>query len=212
MASSLFKNAIQIYFDSVFGMADEGMVKMFKTIESSGLLGFLGCSYAIYEAALLEFFPNASVRDDKVVSTVQGKEMKFEFRLLNDILAKTVKVKAGSFDAVTHERFMMMSAIHGGVKEVQDQQAALSNDMMEFRVQAKENFNTLTVKLSELVAYINRGGDAKKGEMSSSRGPPPPDDQNRPDGGSRSQPQRKRGGGSQSSSRQRGFRYWLGGD
>ncbi|KZV40559.1 splicing factor 3B subunit 1-like [Dorcoceras hygrometricum] len=42
--------------------------------------------------------------------------MKFEFRLLNDILAKTVTVKAGSFDAVTHERFPMMSAIHGGVK------------------------------------------------------------------------------------------------
>ncbi|KZV20943.1 splicing factor 3B subunit 1 [Dorcoceras hygrometricum] len=42
--------------------------------------------------------------------------MKFEYRLLNDILAKTVTVKAGSFDAVTHERFLMMSAIHGGVK------------------------------------------------------------------------------------------------
>ncbi|KZV39883.1 glutamate--glyoxylate aminotransferase 2-like [Dorcoceras hygrometricum] len=42
--------------------------------------------------------------------------MKFEFRLLNDILAKKVMIKAGSFDAVTHERFLMMSAIHGGVK------------------------------------------------------------------------------------------------
>ncbi|KZV42434.1 hypothetical protein F511_39915 [Dorcoceras hygrometricum] len=128
MASDLINNASQIYFDSVFGMEDEGMVKMFK---------------------------NASVRDGKVVSTVQGKaveiseelfpgtfelptegltemadvpkdlvfdartafsfdgqklktsckkrEIKFEFRLLNDILAKTVMVKAGSFDAVTHE-------------------------------------------------------------------------------------------------------------
>ncbi|KZV40490.1 hypothetical protein F511_23827 [Dorcoceras hygrometricum] len=167
-------------------MDNEGMVKMFKALESSGLKGFLGCSSAIYEAALVEFFQNASMRDDKVVrcssaiyeaalveffqnasmrddkvvSTVQGKfvefteevfagkfeiptegltdmsdvpndlvfdartafsydgeqlntscqkrEMKFEFRLLNDILAKTVTVKAGSFDAVTHERFLMM--------------------------------------------------------------------------------------------------------
>ncbi|KZV58345.1 hypothetical protein F511_29829 [Dorcoceras hygrometricum] len=62
------------------------------------------------------------------------------------------------------------------------------NDLMEFRVQAQENFSTLTAQLSELVAYINRGSDAKNGEMSSSRGPPPPDDQNRPDGGSRSEP------------------------
>ncbi|KZV34531.1 histone-lysine N-methyltransferase 2D-like [Dorcoceras hygrometricum] len=154
MASSLINNAIQIYFDSVYGMADEGMVHMFKALESSGLRGFLGCSSAIYKAALVEFFQNASVRDNKFVSAVQGKaveiteevfagtfelptegltemtdvpkdlvfdariafpmggeqlktsckkrEMNFEFRLLNDILAKTVTVKAGSFDAVTH--------------------------------------------------------------------------------------------------------------
>ncbi|KZV40181.1 fumarate hydratase class I (ISS) [Dorcoceras hygrometricum] len=42
--------------------------------------------------------------------------MKFEFRMLNDILAKTIIVKAGSFDAVTHERFLMMAVIHGVVK------------------------------------------------------------------------------------------------
>ncbi|KZV44338.1 zinc finger MYM-type protein 1-like [Dorcoceras hygrometricum] len=42
--------------------------------------------------------------------------MKYEFRLLNDILAKSITVKAGSFDAVTHERFLMMTAIHFGIK------------------------------------------------------------------------------------------------
>ncbi|KZV19837.1 hypothetical protein F511_34499 [Dorcoceras hygrometricum] len=42
--------------------------------------------------------------------------MKYEFRLLNDILAKAVTVKAGSFDAVTIERFQMMTAIHYGLK------------------------------------------------------------------------------------------------
>ncbi|KZV25332.1 splicing factor 3B subunit 1-like [Dorcoceras hygrometricum] len=166
MASALINNASQIYFDSVFEMEDEGTVKMFKALESSGLRGFLGCSSAIYEAALVELFQNDSVRDGKFVSTIQGKAveiseelfagtfelptegltemsdvpkdlvfdartvfsfdaaenllqkegMKFEFRLLNDTLAKTVMVKAGSFDAVTHEHFLMMSAIHSGVK------------------------------------------------------------------------------------------------
>ncbi|KZV15942.1 hypothetical protein F511_25631 [Dorcoceras hygrometricum] len=43
--------------------------------------------------------------------------MTFEFWLLNDILAKSVTVKAGSFDAVTHERFLMMYTIHGGVQD-----------------------------------------------------------------------------------------------
>ncbi|KZV56659.1 hypothetical protein F511_42078 [Dorcoceras hygrometricum] len=42
--------------------------------------------------------------------------LKYEFRLLNDILAKSISVKAGSFYAVTHERFLMMTAIHFGVK------------------------------------------------------------------------------------------------
>ncbi|KZV47424.1 patatin-like protein 2 [Dorcoceras hygrometricum] len=42
--------------------------------------------------------------------------MKIEFRLLSDILAKTIFVKAGSFDAVTHERFLLMTAIISGVK------------------------------------------------------------------------------------------------
>ncbi|KZV17456.1 hypothetical protein F511_41754 [Dorcoceras hygrometricum] len=93
---------------------------------------------------------------------------------------------------------------------------------MEFRVQAQENFNTLTSQLSELVDYINRGGDAKKGERGSSRGPqPPPDDHGRPGsgnegsrhgGGSRSESSSKRyyrSGGSHRGSG-RGFGYWLG--
>ncbi|KZV33231.1 hypothetical protein F511_21230 [Dorcoceras hygrometricum] len=90
MASSLINNAIQIYFDSVYDMADEGMVQMFKAFKSSGLRGFLGCSSAIYEAALVEFFQNASVRDDKVVSTVQGKTVEI-----------TEEVFAGTFELLT---------------------------------------------------------------------------------------------------------------
>ncbi|KZV37590.1 hypothetical protein F511_13861 [Dorcoceras hygrometricum] len=137
---------------------------MFKSLESSGLHGFMGCPYVIYEQDLENFFANAFVREDSVISSIQGKfveiseelfagsfelpsegmtsvdelpkefinsarksfsasgepiktsckknEMKVEFRLLNDILT----VKAGSFDAVTHERFLLMTAIHGGIK------------------------------------------------------------------------------------------------
>ncbi|KZV42791.1 hypothetical protein F511_26566 [Dorcoceras hygrometricum] len=149
-------------------MDNAGMVAMFKALVESGFKGLLGCSSAIFETALVEFFHNASVRDGMVVSTVLGKpianseelfastfalplegltdlhevpqdfvlearrafshdgkvistsckkrELVFEFCLLSDILAKSVTVKAGSFDAVTHERFLMMSAIFRGVK------------------------------------------------------------------------------------------------
>ncbi|KZV53948.1 hypothetical protein F511_43634 [Dorcoceras hygrometricum] len=167
MASSLFTNTLHVCFDSVLAMDNPRMVSMFDALMASDLSGFLGCPAVLYEDALTEFFLNGSVRDEKVVSTIRGKqveiseelfastfelpvdgltdlseipkdivfdarsifslsgeqvstsgkkrEMKFEFRLLSDILAKTISVKAGSFDAVTHERFLMMAAITCGV-------------------------------------------------------------------------------------------------
>ncbi|KZV18152.1 hypothetical protein F511_28969 [Dorcoceras hygrometricum] len=44
------------------------------------------------------------------------KELKIQYRLLHDILAKTIYVKAGSFDDVTRDRFMLMTAITCDVK------------------------------------------------------------------------------------------------
>ncbi|KZV53732.1 hypothetical protein F511_28509 [Dorcoceras hygrometricum] len=57
-----------------------------------------------------------SATGEPIKTSCKKKEMKIEFRLLNDILAKTVTAKADSFDAVTHERFLLMTAIHGGIK------------------------------------------------------------------------------------------------
>ncbi|KZV30635.1 hypothetical protein F511_11152 [Dorcoceras hygrometricum] len=448
MASSLIANALQVNFDSVLTFPEEGMVKMFKALESTGLCGFLGCPSVLYEQDLEKFFSVAFVKENEVISAVQGKfvgisqeqfsgafglpiagltdmfevpkdlvydsssifsassepvktsckkrEMKFEFRLLNNILEKSVTAKAGSFDAVTHERFLLMKAIHFGLKinwskilfdifkdmhadqstfldsssdsivsirvsspdaipnfssssstsfryenlnssrsssssdsqmlfnaddlpeisptddvvpveetpgtyislptagvlstaytkevaqlratvdqisiehvktrlhldelkavlfkkisslqtafltasdnqdrvvlsqtnvlhkdmqahkdamskeldamrkEVQDQKAAITKDLLEFHVEAQENFHTLSAHLAELIAYINRDRDDKKGEASSSRVPQPPDDRSGRGRGSRSEPPRKRGGSTSS----RGFRYWLGG-
>ncbi|KZV49114.1 hypothetical protein F511_43777 [Dorcoceras hygrometricum] len=39
------------------------------------------------------------------------KELKIEYRLLHDILAETIYVNASSFDAVTRDRFMLMTTI-----------------------------------------------------------------------------------------------------
>ncbi|KZV18582.1 hypothetical protein F511_41782 [Dorcoceras hygrometricum] len=56
-----------------------------------------------------------SFSGEQVSTSCKKREMKFEFRLLSDILAKKKSVKAGSFDAVTQERFFMMAAITCGV-------------------------------------------------------------------------------------------------
>ncbi|KZV38947.1 hypothetical protein F511_39024 [Dorcoceras hygrometricum] len=141
MASSLISSSHHVDFESIFGFDDAGMVQMFATLITTGLKNFLGCPTVFYEAALTEFFTNGSVRDGLVVSTTNGvtveiseqvfaaafdlpidgltdllDEMKIEYRLLHDILAKTLFGKAGSFDAVTHERFMLMTAITFDVK------------------------------------------------------------------------------------------------
>ncbi|KZV38454.1 hypothetical protein F511_41055 [Dorcoceras hygrometricum] len=53
---------------------------------------------------------------DQVSISCFKKELKIEYRLLHDILEKTIYVKAGSFDAVTRDRFLLMMAITFDVK------------------------------------------------------------------------------------------------
>ncbi|KZV56772.1 hypothetical protein F511_34705 [Dorcoceras hygrometricum] len=153
MASSLISRSHHIDFDSVFRFDDAGIVQMFESLVSTGLMEFLGCPAIFHEQALIEFFENGSVRDGMVVSVIGGmavefsesvfaaafglptegltdlsevpkdllsnaqrlfstsekevsvsclkKEVKMQYRLLSDILAKSLFVKAGSFDART---------------------------------------------------------------------------------------------------------------
>ncbi|KZV41982.1 hypothetical protein F511_29509 [Dorcoceras hygrometricum] len=190
MASSYYNNTLHVNFESVLAMDDPGMVSMFQALMASGLEGFLGCPTVIYEAALVDFFENASVRDGVVVITVHGvtveiseqlfaetfelpvevhgvtveiseqlfaetfelpvegfselseipkdlvfdarsivslfgepvstsgkkREMKFEYRLLCDIMAKTISVKAGSFNSITMKKCLMLTEIVCGVR------------------------------------------------------------------------------------------------
>ncbi|KZV34311.1 hypothetical protein F511_28013 [Dorcoceras hygrometricum] len=73
-------------------------------------------------------------------------------------------------------------ALNAKVTSLDEQVAATRNDLLEFSAQAQETLNHITDQLSKLIAYINRGGNDKKGEVSSSRPQPPPDDQNRGSG------------------------------
>ncbi|KZV41633.1 hypothetical protein F511_23130 [Dorcoceras hygrometricum] len=168
MAYSFYSNSQHVDFDSVLAMDDQGMVSMFQGLMASGLAGFLGCPAVIYEAALFDFFENASVREGVIISTVAGQlveiseewfaesfelpvdglgdlseipkdvifdarsivsfsgepvslsgrknQMKIEFLLLCDIMAKAISVKAGSFNAITVEKFSLVTTIVCGVR------------------------------------------------------------------------------------------------
>ncbi|KZV48738.1 hypothetical protein F511_24058 [Dorcoceras hygrometricum] len=142
MASSLFVNALQFEFDSMLAMEHTGMDSMFKTLVDTWLEGFLAASGSVYEADVVEFFVNAKVFTETIVSFVANrnmaitkdvfaaalgcqprewspskkKEMNMEFRLLHDIVANALCAKAGSFDMVTSEKFDLMVAISAGLK------------------------------------------------------------------------------------------------
>ncbi|KZV46980.1 hypothetical protein F511_15777 [Dorcoceras hygrometricum] len=53
---------------------------------------------------------------EKVSMSCLKKALKFHYRLLHDILEKTIYVKAGSFDSVTRDRFLLMTAITFDIK------------------------------------------------------------------------------------------------
>ncbi|KZV40379.1 hypothetical protein F511_01701 [Dorcoceras hygrometricum] len=57
-----------------------------------------------------------SISKEQVSISCLNKAMKIQYLLLHDILAKTIYVKASSFDSVTRDRFMLMTAITFDVK------------------------------------------------------------------------------------------------
>ncbi|KZV55405.1 hypothetical protein F511_06455 [Dorcoceras hygrometricum] len=175
MASSLISSSHHIYFDSVFGIDNSGLVQMFESLIATGLKKFLGCPAVFYEASLIEFFENSSVRDGMVVSTINGKavqifeevfaamfelptegltdfsevpkdlvfdarslfsiskeqvsisclkkEMKIEYRLLSDILAKTIYVKqvGGPVDDSIDKGTVVGNVANAIIEQVLDQ-------------------------------------------------------------------------------------------
>ncbi|KZV34284.1 histidine kinase 2-like [Dorcoceras hygrometricum] len=121
MASSLFVNTLQVDFTSVLTMEHARMVRMFKTLEDTGLRGFLEGTTPVFESAVVEFFSNARVLAGTIVSTVCGKKLVVTedifsgtYKLPTEV-AKSLCSKAGSFDKVTCEKFEFMVAISAGI-------------------------------------------------------------------------------------------------
>ncbi|KZV42681.1 hypothetical protein F511_15888 [Dorcoceras hygrometricum] len=141
MASSLIQNFLQVNFDSVMSLFEVDLESFFSNTvvkEDSVISCVQGKFVEIFEEQFAGVFGlpteglisvdevpkeliNAarkafSANGELIKTSCKKKKMKVEFRLLNDILEKTVTVKAGSFDAVTHERFLLMAAIMAGLK------------------------------------------------------------------------------------------------
>ncbi|KZV44904.1 hypothetical protein F511_27029 [Dorcoceras hygrometricum] len=193
MASSLILNVLQGNFDSVLSLPDEGMVSMFKTLESSGLCGFLGFSTAIYENDLVNFFENAFVRKNDVINSVQVQNRERVEELKSELSQKITKLELAFAQSTSQQDMVFRAQINDVRREVQIQKAALKQELTASRFETQEGFSTLRAQLSEIIAYINRGRDDKKGKGSNSG--PQPEDRSRPVGGggcgSRSEPSKR---------------------
>ncbi|KZV32128.1 dystroglycan-like [Dorcoceras hygrometricum] len=101
-----------------------------------------------------------------------------EFR--KNVLAQNASVFTGLADVRKEVQEMnakvdiMSSRLDEVRKDVEATKEAISHQLLEFQSQAQANYIILTDQLGQLVDYINRGGNAKKGEGESSRGPQPP--------------------------------------
>ncbi|KZV51441.1 hypothetical protein F511_35286 [Dorcoceras hygrometricum] len=89
-------------FAEAFGLPAEGMV------------GFLD----IPKETMIEMRGRFSGSDVPFCAPSKKKEMKMEFRLLHDIVAKALCAKFGSFDMVTSEKFDLMVAIYVSLKSL----------------------------------------------------------------------------------------------
>ncbi|KZV41305.1 random slug protein 5-like [Dorcoceras hygrometricum] len=61
MTSSRFVNALQVAFESVLTLEHTNMTRMFKSLEDTGLKGFLEVPTSFYEDVVTEIFVNAKV-------------------------------------------------------------------------------------------------------------------------------------------------------
>ncbi|KZV37600.1 hypothetical protein F511_41978 [Dorcoceras hygrometricum] len=97
----------------------------------------------------------------------------------SDILSKLNTLEKGLSDSLRQQEEAFRTLIHSARQDGRTLDDVQTLRFNEFR---KGNLNHITDQLSELIAYINRGGNDKKGEVSSSRPQPPPDDQKRGSG------------------------------
>ncbi|KZV48085.1 hypothetical protein F511_02698 [Dorcoceras hygrometricum] len=204
MASSSFTNAYLVDFDSVLEIPNnEGMRRMFKALETSGLRRFLGCKPVLYQSELGQFFDTALVQDEDITGAIydkyftvtpsrfagvfelptegisnfsdvpknqvydarrifsksgehvdtHGKKkfLKYEYRLLNDILGKSItSFLAQSIADFENNILHKIQVVINGLRDNQYQQQDFFRTQFHNSRQAIHNdVNTLSVHISE---------------------------------------------------------------
>ncbi|KZV20546.1 hypothetical protein F511_30119 [Dorcoceras hygrometricum] len=81
------------------------LTQMFELLIATGLKDFLGCPTVYYEAALIEFFENGSVREDgMVVSTIRGLNVEICEGMLSNAFGLPTEFDARSLFSESEEQ------------------------------------------------------------------------------------------------------------
>ncbi|KZV24744.1 kinesin-related protein [Dorcoceras hygrometricum] len=78
--------------------------------------------------------------------------------------SKITNLEAAFAHASANQERVFRNQIYDFQQEIKTRKAALSQDLNDFRKKTQEGITTLSAQLSEIIAYINRGHDDKKGK------------------------------------------------
>ncbi|KZV14096.1 alpha,alpha-trehalase [Dorcoceras hygrometricum] len=122
------------------------------------------------EEAFKTLFQGA-IQESRNIDTVQTLRFN-EFR--KNVLVQNASVFTGLADVrkevqeLNAKVDIMATKLDIVMKDVEATKESISHQLLEFQTQAQDNHIVLTDQLGQLVDYINRGGNAKKGEGESS--------------------------------------------
>ncbi|KZV29863.1 hypothetical protein F511_42018 [Dorcoceras hygrometricum] len=104
-----------VVFSTVGGQLVEISEKLFAETFELPIDG-LGDLYEMPKDAIFDARSIVSLSGEPISLSGRKNQMKMPFRLLCDIVAKAISVKAGSFNAITVEKFSLMTVVVCGVK------------------------------------------------------------------------------------------------
>ncbi|KZV58021.1 hypothetical protein F511_43266 [Dorcoceras hygrometricum] len=116
MASSLFVNTLEVSFTSVLGMEHARMVRLFKALEDTGLLGFLEGTTFVFEYAVTYFFSNARVIEGTIVSTNPRKQSQRYIVQISMLMELLVQADLGTSTKIHAKKVLTSKQVENYIK------------------------------------------------------------------------------------------------
>ncbi|KZV28707.1 hypothetical protein F511_12575 [Dorcoceras hygrometricum] len=164
MASSRFVNALQVEFESVLTLEHTGMTRMFKSLEDTGLKGFMEVPTSVYKDDVTEFLVNAKVIAGTIVSFVCNQKMVINEDVFSTTFRRSTEGMIGFLDILKykvmemHSRFSEIDVSFRAPSEKREMKVEyrLLHDIFAKSLCTKAgSFDTFTSQKFELMVVIS---------------------------------------------------------